>query len=1015
MSVWKYPHYRDDPLNLTAKYVNNEALSEYPLLDLTNYIIEPFGEHPVPDTVKEGNALSNIVMGRTKIDDLIHVKRREEHIPTTLRLQKADTIYCGLEAIGKLTYKLHYIQKYRPELLDPDLNNKKHFVSTMSLFGLMGAYGSPAYMHRKSKKITEYLFKNVYPYLLAVRTLWKVPGRKKSQYTINELRDSEFDEKPLKSLKIQKSSLWHDFKFYSYKSINIIRDVITEDYYVLSYKDFERLEKVLRGIAASRVYYEFYKMETDSRTKRFVKAANEYLDLIIDIFGTREKHRLNWLCRACDVLYFRELARFATDINDDAFKLQNKKYYDNNFQYFFDLGKIDGILKNIPLKERMEILSVYKLLPVPDYDYYGAMFRQEELYRNINPVNENPDTGRTLQDLILYYKYLMIRSYYKKNKMCPGTVREEIYPWCGKYPYMNPNKISYEQVHCIDLTDSFDYLPYNKDVWPLVKDSAIIPKTFENINNGADLASIPLEEKNMLLNLLHRDEVPTVQYQDDLQFDVKAEDKPEAKKPYGRWFFEAHTDARMFLSEYERNIGVYLPDIPGSASGLKKRDYIDLMNYIQEETLDIVFIPNKVVKISFDLAKFSPHYPGILHRAIDEVNAEIFGNPMLTYASDLHHRGKIHYWKGTIHHTIDKPDADFEGFSGKINTIIHSAIMGLAVNQMRKEGVVIDKARFATLIDDGLLRILVPKENFQENIKKIKTIIDSTYGNLGFEVSYDKTFISSKFSVFLHELRVHGRSMNLGIRAFLKMSNRAEGVADGMYDDIKHLESTTRASIVAGSGLVVAYTYFSFLLFDIVSKWTNTKFNANFKLIVHLMAPIRLGGLSVSTALVLCGSLAYDSLQTYVSAMKQVVTRIPVLKTTVNEILNQDLRPLTVTSLKNGSVSPRTNGPCFHVNRTKIHVERSLKYIANSTVLRFYNISLAESRLDDILAAYLLMNAYDPKVVNRIIRSSVYSVLQDITKKFLHSRSARRISRRMNRVVMAHRTEAKKMIAIYER
>lgn len=91
--------------------------------------------------------------------------------------------------------------------------------------------------------------------------------------------------------------------------------------------------------------------------------------------------------------------------------------------------------------------------------------------------------------------------------------------------------------------------------------------------------------------------------------------------------------------------------------------------------------------------------------------------------------------------------------------------------------------------------------------------------SVGVEISWDKTFISKNFAIFLNEIRYKNRCVATGARAFCKIRNVSDAALPSLLDDYQYLESTCRGAAVAGSPTCPVYFVMAYLAIDSVRKW----------------------------------------------------------------------------------------------------------------------------------------------------------------------------------------------------
>ena len=235
---------------------------------------------------------------------------------------------------------------------------------------------------------------------------------------------------------------------------------------------------------------------------------------------------------------------------------------------------------------------MYKSLPAPDFCPYTMMQKQINMYDNESRPKYGVETDNTgpFADAQKYQKWMLLYCYWKRHKICPGKIHDgDIDPnrsWTCKYPYIDPHEVPFREVEKVNMTGEFVYNSYGKDYLHAVKDKAICPTHASEMTNAQDLGLLGVEEKNQLLDVLTREDYIDTndlkQNREHIFYDVKLEDKPEAKKPDGRMFMEAHTDARILQSEYEENVHTYAEFAPGYMAGKSFNDTIKLTNHIYE-------------------------------------------------------------------------------------------------------------------------------------------------------------------------------------------------------------------------------------------------------------------------------------------------------------------------------------------------------------------------------------------------------------------------------------------------
>jgi hypothetical protein len=997
MSVWKFPCYVDDVLENICASFDYDFILNSALIQASDFDIGDFGDFVVPKGLKSGN-LYNQVKNET-----IDIKQLYKTI--IVEDVENNSLYVTLSKIKELRFGLKEVYRKAHEFIklkrvsDNVISLSSELARQLFCIGELASYQGPYRIVTTEKK----LYPEMIPFLNKLDDLKRYASHVKAvvrnrRYNKKIDADMNFGD-ILEPYDLPKhiKDIFPNNDIILYKNLYFSSDDDWETATVLTTKDIDRFYQIARGML-------IYKMSLIQFNDTIAKTVGE---LVYEIFlkSLLVKRRANYLCRSWDIVYNTVLARIANDINDRAEILLRAKYYEEKLNDFIDIDKIIYTVEKAKIKDRIDLLYIYKCLPTSDFDYFSVMNKQKELYEKQNVLDTKIDVG--MKDLIAYYKYMMVRAYKKRHGTMPGRVKEEAAykEWHSFYPKISLKGLNYHMVDDLDLDGAFKYKSCGYDIMKHVKDSAIIPK--RDPVNGYELNKVPVDEKNMLLDVFMRQDdinVKTINY-DTARINVKAEDKAEAKKPYGRLFFEADTDIRIKHSEYEANLAKYLKHIPGCAVGLKKREMIAKLN--QVTFVDINNLNVKHFIMSFDLAKFSPHFPGDVHKIFDEVNANLFGEPDLKNAYKIHQDGNIVYYKKSIRHVIKKPNADLEGMSGKFNTIFHAVVMGLAVNALRESNMIIGSAQLATFIDDGLLNVKVDRDSYDIRVKEIIQVIDDIYRRYGLEISYDKTFISSVFAVFLHRIYYSGRELTSVTKAMMKMDNFSDKPAASILDDIGLAESTARASLSAGSVHTLVYAYYVYLVVDALRKWNVKEDQFSFEMAVWCFSPVSLGGLGVRSVLALCGSTAYDIQHDFFSVIFQVKRRIPQAVPIFNKIMNQEMSEKAFFDRITGARVVKTRAKVINGFRfSKLMENLVQKFVSERNRLNFFK---TERKLEYELVPVMLDSRIPSSIIKRVYESSPDIKLHNIAIKFLRSRTAHKLvsKKEYNRIIYANMNDVR--------
>ena len=537
--------------------------------------------------------------------------------------------------------------------------------------GLACSYYSPGCADEYARKSDQALRGSDVPAGNFVRRLVRAATFSGSKTAKTAREDAEADNEALHE-NPPDASLF-GYLTYSIYNLLILMDDMRDITYIFTKNDIIRIERIIEGLSYFPTYCYSYAWGQFQGNTKMEASANRLVKLMLEKMGECTKDSANYFCRYWDIIFNMKLAHEAQDVTTTAYQLQIDKYRKTPGSALINPDQVFVVVGDHLLKEQFELLNLYKVLPAPDFDYFSMAYKQQEIYKK-KPTNkfgvETPNTG-TFEEAKQYQKLGLIRMYYKKHGVCPGQVkdthRDEDKDWQQAYPYVAPVAIPFSDIEDIDFEGSFEYYSSGEDYINLCNDKAICPEDVDLVTRSGDMGHVPLETRNQLLDVLTRKEKIDTNIlsnmRDRLNYDVKIDDKPEAKKPNGRWFMEAPTEARLLQSEYEANIHRYAKHAPGFMSGKNVTETIKLENHIYEPRYEASeTVP---LFISFDLEKWSPWMDRRVHEFCDELWAYAFGKPDLQGAGQIFTEGRMHYIKGPIHPILDKPGTDFEGFAGK--------------------------------------------------------------------------------------------------------------------------------------------------------------------------------------------------------------------------------------------------------------------------------------------------------------------------------------------------------------
>lgn len=1015
MSVAKTACYTDSAYYALSRVAPPDFAKDPFMLSLLDFELGDPGNFAVPGGFVKGNARAQVLRDDADpvpLGDFTH-KRPQLFRPFAKRFAGREVTYFGLRAVYK------FIAKYERTFFNEEKLSKseEEFVSHHYYFGSIAGCRSPANSQERTSEAIAAIETNTARLRKVLKALYSIPARSSKIYkqTFGRTPQDDCDKLPYFKL----SAYFPNTKIYYYQGCYVFKHTPTNKSYFFTRDDIERLEGTIRGFSQAGLYFATYYPQSVDRGLRDA-LVGKFLGLrglMIRTFKTVKKGDEGLVCRAFDVSYNTYLATIASDINRVSYDLQVAKYEREGLTRILDMNEHHSYVEGMKMKETLELLLLHKCLPPPDFDLFGQSKRQLDMYDWKAPSGNQAETPKTgpWADLIKYIKWTIIRAYYERHKICPGNA---IGAFAStdlgmRYPHIRPGDLDFRDVHDIDLEGSFSYKQYGNDVLPLVKDKALCPQGIENVPNELALAKLPREQKNYLLDVFCKKELVDIRDLYDRtkwnkeMFGKRVEDKAEAKKKNGRQFMEATTEMRLLFSEYEDNVAKYAQKLTGCVSGIGPDEYVKIMNKITEPVPLAAQIAGKPLIISFDIDKWSPKMPIWVHQQMDALFSDAFGMPHIADLWRVHAEGDMHYVKHSVHHTYDSPGHDFEGWSGRKLTIYHVAVMGYTVRRLRELGITKHPAHFASLIDDGALRVILPEENYSQHVQEVMTVVDEVYRMAGLNISYDKTFISSSFCVFLNDIWYLNSKVTPGLRAFLKITNRPDDPVPALTDWRDMIEGTCRGAIKAGTADFPIAVLRAFLMLDTFARWGCSLLGS--KAALMSFVPVALGGVGASNDLALGGTFAGDPLSEGLGNLDLIVYHEPSYAPTVNALISQKIEPGTIYQRAKAPNSVRRVGPVLRTARLRDTVSRELPQ-----KIKFAGNYISKKNLqsfDAYLAGFSDPEKLSSKFLSRLYKTSFENLFDYLASKFLRYRTALHIVgyRKMRRVRYANERDAREV------
>lgn len=708
-------------------------------------------------------------------------------------------------------------------------------------------------------------------------------------------------------------------EIYSFQLGYMIFDCRTEDCGIFFWKDHDRLVTTLNAVSNLHMYFALYDLDDTCNSKRMLMGFNEIMDTVVEAMRRSDSTSANKICRALDVANNMFVASLATDVNSRGYDDQKKKIDREELNKVIDVQAVMKLAKKYGqgVTEAFELLKVYKLLPCPDFCPYSVVKNLEEKFAKKNSFNmdfqveigggswKGDTITSTLDEFRRYSKRNKILTFFNAHKRFPGKLRDPVtapLELLG-YPSIRERNITVDNVDHIDIAGSFMYTKFDGVEYELVKDKTTAPawKSFANSRIENNQVMQYLFDKRFLdqSDIRHSFEVEKYSWKKQMSIALK----PEAKKPSSRAFFMAPDPPRRANSEMEHNVSVYVREKNGSSQGKSDMDMNRKLFHMTNEEME----GYRLLLLSFDLASFSGSQDIKFKRFGLEGWAEVFGEPWIKNLEDLFTDYELKWDKFNINESMKLFGNDLEGFNGRLNTDIHLDVMGYAIYKLRQAQIVHFPANMECLIDDGLLGLQVPEDDFDELCAIILKVIEAVYNAAGLEISWDKTYASSVTCQYLNRVFCCGEEITGGAKAYLRIGKLNEAPIPTIRDHISAHEATARGAIKACADHRLVYHKYMWEVVNTIVKWTRIKEEELLtdELAVGLFTPVGLGGLGCVSSFQLSSNQTFDPFNQGVGNLIMLGRCEPRYAPYINARLNAKMRDMPCQQVLNAPTALR--------------------------------------------------------------------------------------------------------------
>jgi len=651
-----------------------------------------------------------------------------------------------------------------------------------------------------------------------------------------------------------------------------------------------------------------------------------------------------------DIGYYIYLSRKAGKLAERSVILQEEKGFDGYYDKVFPLKEFLAELETWKIKEGLELSSLRKILPVPDFCIYSAMNKNYQMHQSPHSMEPSPFPEASIEDFELYWKWSMIRNFYDRHGRCPGFVKEEVQykDWHQTYPDMEPIHIPYKHIDDIDYEGTFLYRDYAFAEHELRKDKTMAPNRLDFLMTYSELKSLPLYEQNQIARFILDENIPTLDKlrnnliagSNDFDFVSLTAIKPESKKEDGRMFYMANDAQRIMMSEKEANIADYLVHKAGNSSGISDIELARRMGDIAAMNLDRV----RKVYVSFDLAKWSPKMNPELKKMSYARWSYAFGLPHIEKLLQVTNGSRLAFIKHNIHHEYTNPGQDLEGYDAKTNTAMHIEVMSYAVNIVRKKGLLKKGAKLLAFIDDGGMSLEFDYKSTDAEIWECIEAIESIYKMVGLRISWDKTFVSTELFQFLNEVYYKGFKVTSGLKAFLRMGKLNDVPARTIADDLDAIGGEVQGAIKAGSSYRMVFLSYALEVFKVMKRWSGFKGEFNDSHVLCALFPVALGGIGVKSLIQLATNESTNPITSSLGNVKAFAMYYRDNAKVINALLNTKMRVQSPEAFMRAPQSIRKEGGVLNLQRFAIKMKEWIKANARNP---YITSVLAAAKVDN--------------------------------------------------------------------
>lgn len=305
-----------------------------------------------------------------------------------------------------------------------------------------------------------------------------------------------------------------------------LKDEVTGDTSVLFWKDHERLLQMLTSHSKIDTYFRLYDWQSQDFSRIMHKKYYDYLGKMRRAMSISTWDDCNSICRAFDVALFTYYAELAADLSDRSRIAQRQKFADENLSRFFSLDDTLNEVKSgdVGVREVIEILKTYKILPCPDFCHWSGlpnMARKNRSHREMNletriDFADGTHIQFSEEEFHNYQMRQLMVTYNSRHHRLPGRLKAgmEIPLHLRNYPEVPIRDVNVEDMPYIDLVGAFQWVDFDGIEHELVKDKTTAPTS-----RDADMATNNAERIQIYKYLFDPSFMPQSKVENDFYSD----------------------------------------------------------------------------------------------------------------------------------------------------------------------------------------------------------------------------------------------------------------------------------------------------------------------------------------------------------------------------------------------------------------------------------------------------------------------------------------------------------------